>query len=556
MSAIVHRYLPPLLIFVAVCALYGGFLYSPVVFDDIKFFDDGSVRRLTQDFNLALPRQIPYWTLAISSVWFGNAIVPLRIASLLLHAATGMSVYFFLRQVQLMALPREVDGRNASVWLPFLGGLVFVVHPVSVYGAAYLIERTIVMATLFALWSWWFAFQALKTDKQLWVWCSVGAYVLSAFSKEHAVMVPLVSIALALWWWRTQETMPTFSQIAKRFGIAALVCMTAVIYLVLYQKHLLGTTYEWDVQTMRTDALPQPAWPLSVITQGWLFFKYLALWLLPNPLWMSADMREPFAPTLHSLPQLIGFGLFLLWALIGGLLLWQGGRRGLLGVAMLAPWLLFATELVTVRYYEIFVLYRSYLWLAPAFVVLLLLEGKVSRPLVITLTVLVPVMLVPLAWNRLISFSHPFYLWNDVVRLANGKVGVSGMDRVFVDRGVELHRLKRYDLAIVDFTTAIHYNPKFSPAYGGRASALAESGQELQALPDFAEAIRLEPGFAIYRANQGKALAALERYQEASESFQGACDIGWKIWCNAAKELREKAQSEAQAGQSTPTPAS
>jgi len=540
MSNNVHRYWPLLLILMAVCVLYGGFLYSPVVFDDIKFFDDGSVARITQHFNLAAPRQIPYWTMAISWVWFGNAILPLRVVNLLLHAATGISLYFFLRQVQQMAPLRTVAAKDTSVLLPLMGALVFVVHPVSVYGAAYLIERTIVMATLFALWSWWCALEALKTGQQRWVWCSVGAYALSAFSKEHAVMVPLVSIVLALWWWRTQRMVPSFSLIARRFGAAALVCVGIAIYLVLYQKGLLGTAYELDIQTMRTDVVPQPAWLLSVITQGWLFFKYLALWLLPNPLWMSADMREPFAATLHAWPQTVGLVLFVLWAAIGGLLVWRGGRRGLLGVAMLAPGLLFATELVTVRYHEIFVLYRSYLWLAPSFVVFLLLEEKLSRPLVLVLLVLVPLMLAPLAWNRLMTFSGHFYLWNDAVRLAKDKVDVSGMDRMFVNRGVELHRLKRYDLAIVDFTTALHYNPKFSPAYGGRASALAESGHVLQALPDFAEAIRLEPGFPIYRANQGKALASLGRYQEASESFQAACDIGWKIWCGAAKELREK----------------
>lgn len=554
MSLNVRRYLPVTLILFATALLYGGFLHSPAVFDDIKFFQDGSFERMTGYFNIAAPRQLPYWTIAISWVWSGESMLSLRIASLLLHAATGLSLYLFLRQVQGMVQERSAERNAVSIWVPLLGALVFVVHPAAVYGAAYLIQRTTVMATLFALWSWWFALQALKSGQQRWVWCSVGAYVLSAFSKEHSVMVPLVSVALALWWWRTQGLMPMFSQMAKRFGVAASVCMAVMIYFALYQKGLLGTTYEQDIQTMRTDVVPQPAWLLSVATQGWLFFKYLALWLLPNPLWMSVDMREPFATTLHALPQLIGLVLFVLWAVIGGVLIWRGGRRGLLGFAMLAPWLLFATELVTVRYHEIFVLYRSYLWLPPTFVVFLLLEGKLSRPLVTTLLVLVPVMLAPLAWNRLMTFSNHFYLWNDAVRLAKGKVGVSGMDRIFVDRGVELHRLKRYDLAIVDFTTALRYNPRFAPAYGGRASALAASGHELQALPDFSEAIRLDPRFSVYRVNQGKALAALGRYQEASESFQAACDIGWRIWCGTAKELSNRAKGEK--ALSTPAPAS
>lgn len=552
-----RRYLPLFSILSVAALLYGGFLYSPVVFDDIKFFQNGSVHWFAEHLNISAPRQIPYWTLAVSWSWFGNAILPMRVVSLLLHAAVGISLYFFLQQVQQMTSRKAVsDQEGPSVWFPLMGALVFVVHPVAVYGAAYLIQRTIVMATIFALWSWWFALQAVKTERPLWVWCSVTAYVLAAFCKEHAVMVPLVSVALALWGWRTQGALPNLPTLAKRYGLAAAVCAAVAIYLALFQKGTLGSSYEMDIQTMRTDVIPQPAWWLSAITQGWLFFKYLGLWLLPNPLWMSADMREPFATTILAMPQLGGFCLFLLWPIVGGLLMWRGGRPGLIGIAMLAPWLLFATEMITVRYAEVFVLYRSYLWMAPAFVVLLVLESKLSRPMIVALTVLVPLMLTPLAYNRLMSFSQPFYLWNDAVRLANNKVGVSGMDRMFVNRGVELHRLKRYDLAIIDFTTALRYNPNFSPAYGGRASALAEAGRELQSLPDFATAIRLQPEFPIYRANQGKALVALKRYQEASESFQAACDTGWKIWCKAATDMREKARSEGQVETATQVPVS
>ena len=56
-------------------------------------------------------------------------------------------------------------------------------------------------------------------------------------------------------------------------------------------------------------------------------------------------------------------------------LIWRGGRLGLLGFALLAPWLLFATELSAVRIQEQFVLYRSYLWMAPAFAGLGVLSG-------------------------------------------------------------------------------------------------------------------------------------------------------------------------------------
>ncbi|EFK97765.1 hypothetical protein LDC_0180 [sediment metagenome] len=84
--------------------------------------------------------------------------------------------------------------------MSLLAALVFVMHPVAVYGAAYLIQRTILLATLFSLLSWLCVLRGLEERKPLWLWLSVLCYVDAVLSKEHAVMVPAVGALLALWW--------------------------------------------------------------------------------------------------------------------------------------------------------------------------------------------------------------------------------------------------------------------------------------------------------------------------------------------------------------------
>ncbi|EFK97764.1 hypothetical protein LDC_0179, partial [sediment metagenome] len=284
---------------------------------------------------------------------------------------------------------------------------------------------------------------------------------------------------------------------------------------VLYARGWMGHAYEFDVQQVTSDDIPANAWPLSVLTQSFLFFKYLWLWVCPNVLWMSADMREPFAASLSDPFYVAFFIAFVAWVVVGARLLWRGGRIGLIGVAMLAPWLLFATELMTVRYLEIFVLYRSYLWVAPVFVVFATLQGKLRQRMVYVLLVVIPIAFFPLTWNRLMTFSHPYLLWNDALRLVKDKQGVYGLHRIYIDRAVELHRLGRYDLAIQDYTKAIAIKPKFAPGYGGRASALAEAGRLAESMPDFDKAIELHPGNAIYWANKAKALESMGRKQDA-----------------------------------------
>ncbi len=542
-----RSYLPPLVIVLAVFASYGGFLYSPITFDDIKFFSDDAVNRFLEQMRPWLPRQWAYWTLMISWKWFGPLILPMRLVSLFLHAATGVTLYFFLLQISRLS---RADELHSGRWiLPLLAALIFVLHPVAVYGAAYLIQRTILLATLCALWSWMCLLRGLQNNRQVWVWLSVVCYALSVLAKEHAVMVPAVGVLLACWWWRSQDGGVTLRFMFERLRYVALACLIIAMLVALYQRGVLGVGYEFDVQKIDDNELPAHAWPLSVLTQGLLFFKYLGLWLLPNPAWMSADMREPFAQSLLLWPQLPGFIAFLIWPLLAAGLVWRGRRAGLVGVAMLAPWLLFATELVTVRFLEIFVLYRSYLWLAPAFVGFVALDGLIRPRILLVLLAAVPIALFPFTWNRLMTFSHPFLLWDDALRLAKDKKNIYGLHRIYVDRGVELHRLGKFDLAIQDYTRAIAIKPDFSPAFGGRASALAESGRLQQSMVDFDKAINLQPGNAIYWANKAKALESMGLVKEAGNAFQRACDIGWVLWCDKATQLIKQAEA-------TPAPTS
>lgn len=528
-------FIAPVIILVAVVALYGGFLYSPIVFDDTYFFLPGAPERFLSHMGL-YPRTLAYVTIALTWKWLGAGLLAFRIQSLLLHAATAISLYLFLLQVQTTLTK---DTHKPSLLLPLLATLIFALHPVAVYGAAYLIERTIVMATLFALLSWICFLRGLESG-QRWLWWSVVFYALSAMSKEHAVMVPAVSAALGLWWWRTQsDNRPTMSQLLLRVRWQFAVSGVIAALLVFVSLGLLGTPYELDAANMLVAQVPEHAWPLSMMTQGFLFFKYLALWLLPNPSWMSVDMREPFAYEFLAWPQTFGFLLFLLWPVCSIWLLWKGGRRGLFGFAMLAPWLLFATELATVRFQESFVLYRSYLWIAPSLSVVLLARPMLSEKLLKILVVCVPLLLFPLAYNRLVTFSHPLLLWDDAANLVEAKGNVAsltGLERIYRNRGVELFKTKQYELAIKDYTTALNFRPDFYYAYNDRGAALLALKQYPEALAEFDAALKLKSDHPNSGMGRAKALEALGRTDDANQEYQRACTLGWRPACSLLRQ--------------------
>lgn len=522
-----HRpYVAPAIITLAVAVLYGWFLYNPIVFDDMYFFLPGVPERFIETASLHT-RVLGYATLSLGSRLLGNSLLGFRVASLLLHAGVAITLYFFLRQLQ----QTNRDGKTGPAALALLAALAFALHPAAVYGAAYLVQRTTVMATLFALLSWVCVLRGLQAGQRKWLWASVGAYALAVLSKEHAIMVPAVSAALAVWWWRTQPGKQTAVQLFRSL-LPTMVGSCAIAVLVVLQlRGLLGGVYELDAPEMLPTISVEHAWPLSILTQSSLFFKYLLLWLLPNPMWMSVDMREPFAQSLAAWPALIGLLAFVIWPVIAAWLLWKGGRRGLLGFAMLAPWLLFATELTTVRIQEIFVLYRSYLWLAPAFCAALALEPLLKPRTQLALLGIVPLLLFPLAWERLTTFSHPLLLWDDAERLVHDRDGLPGLERIYRNRGIALYKVAKYELAIEDYTKAILFKPEMSYAYNDRGAALLQLKRYAEALNDFDVSLRLKAGNVRSLAGRGTALEALGRMDEAKESYRSACALGWPAAC-------------------------
>lgn len=341
-----------------IAALYGQFLHNPIVFDDLYFFmlDNEGHSAIEKFSSPALwdLRALPYATLAWNSVLFGFDLLPFRIENLLLHWAVVAAMGLFVLNLYRVALPStNLSGEKTGVMSAVLIVIsLFAVHPLAVYAAGYLVQRTIVMATLFSILSLYAWLRGCGAQNRVWLWGSVALYFLATHSKEHVIMLPAVMVAMTVlvhadWRTRVLRNWPVFA------GYAAIALLT-----IAQIRGVLGHSYEIYASEMLSSAQSEHAWLYSLLTQSWLFFKYGLLWLLPNPNWISVDMREPMAQGVFSV-----YGLALLAYLLYGYaairLLFKRGKLGLIGFALLFPWLMFATEFSTVRVQEIFVLYRS-----------------------------------------------------------------------------------------------------------------------------------------------------------------------------------------------------
>jgi hypothetical protein len=521
------------LVLLAVIALYAGSLSAPFVFDDFSFFSNyAAFSKYGHGFSFEL-RWLPYASLAWTADWLGFDRSWLRLGNVLLHGANAIALYFLLRRLFGITLAGgdAPDGVPSKLsWFAFFGALLFALHPVAVYGVAYLIQRSTLMATLFMLLMLLAYLQGLLRGSWRWMLLAALCYFFAVYSKEHSIAAPGVALAMTLLVRKPSAAL--FRLIAPYYALATLIAVS-VVWVTVSSKGVLGVAYEPRALSMLVQQgaklqgltdLPNLQL-LSILTQCGLFFKYLWLWLVPNPAWMSVDMREPFAASLfgwHTL-GLIGFlGYFCgaAWLLL------KRGSKGLLGFALLFPWILFLTEFSTVRIQEPFVLYRSYLWMPGLFAALPVVFGRLAPNKAYSVLGLVCVLLVPLTLNRLDTFSNELKLWDDAEKLVRGKANLPGVERIYTNRGNKLFQSKRYEEAIADFTKAISAYPDDDLIYGSRAKAYYFRGEYQLALRDFERAIAMHPNSKRLYYDRALTYRALGDFAAAQQDLRKSCELG------------------------------
>jgi tetratricopeptide (TPR) repeat protein len=240
-------------------------------------------------------------------------------------------------------------------------------------------------------------------------------------------------------------------------------------------------------------------------------------------------MREPFA---HSFFFVYALALlaFLLYGFLAIRFLFKRGRLGLLGFALLFPWLMFMTEFSTVRIQEEFVLYRSYLWAVGGFALLPLIVWKITaRGAMLMLGVVAAFMFV-VSMERLSTFSHPFLLWNDAEKLVHGRSDLPGEYRIYYNRGTEYLKLDRYDDAIRDLKYSLKLYGDQPAAYGNLGAAYIKKGDFEDALKTYNLAIQIglkKKARIMPKHYLGRAMAneALKNWAAASADYKVTCRL-------------------------------
>ena len=483
----------------ALAGLYATGLGNGLVFDD-DALKNGTVFGQYGALWPLKTRLLSYGSFVWVHNLFGGGIPLQRLVNILMHSATSVALYALV--LRLLARADEQSQETPPAPLRTAAAQValacWAFNPVAVYAVAYLIQRSILMATLGVVLSLLALTQGLRTGKVVWYSGALVLWVLAVASKEYAVTLPLAALPLVVFWLRPSPAA------LLRLGVVALVALAAMGGLLsLRYGHLLGQVFDqqsaFHVQQLK--AL-QPdlgnLYPLSVLNQAWLFFQYGAHWLLPDVRAMSLDLRPPFPLTVLAWPQALGMAGYLALLAAGTwLLLKRSGHAALAGAGLLVPALLFVTEFATVWIQDPFVLYRSYLWSVtlPLLLALGLMHLAGAKTLRLGGTIVV-VVLAALSFERISSLADEQTAWTDALQ----KVDASAPDNA-VGRWRAPLNLARLALVKGDGEAALLYN---------------QQARQLDA-PD-----------SLLNFQDGGAYKLLKRPQEAIQAFNRAEQQGYK----------------------------
>ncbi len=510
------------------CGLYWPFLGSPRVFDDWVFFSGQNFSYYaTHPFGLGL-RLPPYFSLAVTEVEIGGMVAH-RIVSLAFHIACALAIYKLIHDLLRLPAnrPESASGANATTWA-FIGAALFAIHPVAVYGAGYLVQRTIVIATLFSLLSIVFFVRGLVRGRHADAVSAALMYSVAVLSKEHSILLPAAAAFTVLLVGAERR----FS--VRHTAIYLSACAPAAIFVTLLSRWLIGRTYEPDFGAVANQlegvfghAVADFSWSMSAVTQAGLFFKYLSLWLWPDTGAMSIDIRVDFLQTWSGGWIVLKVSAFVAFGALGFLLLRRRGRAGVAGFGMLYAWILFIAELSTARFQEPFVLYRSYLWAPGALIAVVAMLSALPLRATMAASVLAIPLLLCQAHDRLVTFSSSFLLWEDAVAKLPEKPVPWGsrtlymMAREYAYGGQSRKAVEIAEKCMAQYPDTIH-------CHYSRGVIHLLQGQYALALRHLIRAVELQPDSGIAHHRLALVLERLGRTQEAKAEYARASNLGFK----------------------------
>jgi len=518
-----------LVLCISVFALYSLGLANQLVFDDVQL--KGNIAQNYGSLFPVQPRTLSYGSFNWVRLIFGESIGVQRAVNVVLHLCVCWSIYRLFALLVPFAMSEGGGERIGSLTKSQaaalrLGVFLYAVNPVAVYAVGYLVQRSIVMATLFSVMACWAFVRAVISQKIAWYLLALGLYLLAVLSKEHAFLLPIVGAPIFMFLRR-----PTWRVVAV-YGVP-LLFLTGLGFLLILQfyPNLIGRVFDREsielvgqLEKLRS-GISDRIYPLSVFNEAALFFYYVFLWFLPFPGLLSIDMHPPFPLSFGSLPHLFGAVAYL--TLLGVAVfatVSQNAARRFTGMCTLIAMLLYLTEFSTVWVQDPFVLYRSYLWMFPIPGLVAVVLSSFSPQALYKLMVVSVVVLCGASADRILSLRDSRSVWTDVVEKSPfpGEASAVGRGRAYVNRGMDYLGRGELEYALRDFRSGQQLGEIGGRAWFAIGQTEQAMGRHEDALRSFDRAAASGYSGNLLAFHRGQSQFALGQFPAAESSYANA----------------------------------
>ena len=482
----------------AMTFIYAQFIVNPAVFDDLGIFGNLGIFDLAQSSTFLSTRSLPYFLIGFFHVLSDGNLIWNRWFNIALFALSVVALYFFL----LRSMARAPDSQTIELrWAILCTCLWFALNPVAVYAVAYLIQRTILMAALFSIVAATLYLRAQQQDRNPDILSAALFTSLAMICKEHAVLLPVAILALT-------PLAHAWNRIVTIRAASFLLILVPICYWTIsHRSNLVGTNYEIYAGEVLSQMTPPSifdfaggTWVMSIATQLGLFLRYAFLWFVPNPSFLSADIRIDFPAYWQGIWGFLGVATVLAAGLLSLRITIKKEVSPMLRIgaaAFLYAAILYGVEFSVVRVQEPFVLYRSFLW-APAYALVLCglllacsswLRAR-NHKVWLTFCIAVPLAclaMIPWTQDRLQSFSSEEAIWQDALQKLPSPT-VAGADRIYYNLAGEAYKAKRFEEALKFSELVIKQNPQSFQGYLAKGTSLLALSDAVGASQAFDEA--------------------------------------------------------------------
>ncbi|MFC2048833.1 tetratricopeptide repeat protein [Elusimicrobiota bacterium] len=543
-------WLIPVILAIAVFAIYSNSLHAPFVFDDKPHIvENHAIRNLdnfiTGGFN-ASARAVTFLSFALNYHFGKLNTFGYHIVNIALHILNCFLVFFLTKKIIFYVYNRKDNLAS------FLIALIFAVQPINSEVVVNICRRTDSLSAVFFLSSILFFIKTFE-KKRIHYFLSLIAFILALFSKESSATLPAIILLIDYFLLSDFDIQKVIRKKYYHLGFW--------IILVLYVLfHLVILSPEKGIGIDAREIGPQIKWTrISYLTiQLFVVLRYLKILLVPGGL--SLDHWVLPARTVFD-PRIV-VSIFVILCLIITCYIISRKKRD---TSKLTTFLVLWAIIIISPASSIFLLgnamadRRAYLPGLSACFLIVFVYMKIynsvrgRRRIRFFISVFFGIYILFLGtttFNRSSLYNNRALLWKDVIIQypdnfrAHNNLGVlyeaqKKYDKAFQEYqkaleiypdyakghnnlGVLYEAQKKYDKAFQEHQKALEIYPDYAKAYNNIGLIYHHKKEYGKAFQKYQKAIKLDPNFAAAHFNLAVLYKTQKKYDEALQEYQKA----------------------------------